>query len=157
MVEAGILRSFVKRLRLPNFESARDTAIAVLLGALLIWAGSVTLRDTSPAKAPPRINGAYTVTSGGDLTGKGKAIVTPQKIKIDGTFLDAQGNAVRFSSQLDFDSSTYRFNGSGSVGKVGATISGRVDADDKTLKKCRIVATYLTEDGKTGRIVGAKD
>ena len=145
----------MKRPRTLSFEAVRDTLLVVLLAGLLIWAGSVTLR--APANAPPRINGKYTVTFAGDLTGQGKAVVTPKKVKIDGTFVDEQGNNVKFSSQLDIDASSYRFQGSGSVGAAAATISGRLDADDKTLKKCRIVATYLTDDGKAGRIVGAKD
>ena len=142
---------------MPHFESVRDTAIAVLLAGVLVWTAAVRLPERRPAKAPPRINGAYTVTTAGDLTGKGKAVVSPKKVKIDGDFVDAHGNIVKFSSHVDIDASTYRFHGNGSVGSVGATISGRIDSDDKTLKKCRIVATYLTEDGKTGRIAGAKD
>jgi hypothetical protein len=147
----------VKETRAHRLESARDSLLAVLAAGLLLWAASVTLR--TPATPPPRVYGVYTLTlaDAGGGGGTGKAIITPRMVKIDGTVVDGQGNSVDFSAaKLDMDMSSYRFRGTGSLGGVAVTVSGRIDANDKTLKKCRVTATYLTADGKSGRIVGRK-
>jgi hypothetical protein len=145
----------VNGLRTHRFESARDALLAVLAAAFLLCVVSVTL--PAPASAPPRIYGAYTLRFGGAGAGQGKAVVTPKTVKIDATIIDEEGKSIVFSApNLSIDKSSYRFRGTASLGGVAVTISGRIDPDDKTLKTCRVVATYLTADGKSGRIVGRK-
>ena len=120
---------------------------------LTVCAGTPT--DVSPAKAPPRINGRYALTFAGDGTGSGDAVVTPKSVRITGTLTDDACNKISFSAPgLDIDSSTYRFTGTGTLGGNTVTVSGRLDADDKSIRKCRIVATFLASDGAAGRIAG---
>jgi hypothetical protein len=127
--------------------------IATLFAALLVFAGVVGLR--SPSKAGPKMNGAYDVQFAGCGTGTGKAVVTPKKVKIDGTITDKAGNVLTFSAaKLDIDMSTYHFKGEGTLEGSLVNISGRLDPDDASVKKCRISATFLAQDGKAGRVVG---
>ena len=86
--------------------------------------------------------------------GNGDAVVTPKTVRMTGVVPDAAGNDLQFSASLDIDSSTYRFTGTGTLGNQAVTVTGRLDADDKSIRNCRIVATYLASDGSAGRIAG---
>jgi hypothetical protein len=144
------------RRRSAQLPIARDALCVVCAAALLLWATTSAWRRT--AKAPPRLNGPYSVTFAGSVTGTGRAVVNPQKVRIDGTVRDAAGNELRFTvPDLDMDRSTYRFNGSGTVGSASVHISGRVDPDDTALGRCRLTATFLATDGTAGRVVGSHD
>ena len=144
------------RRRFAQLLIARDALCIACAAALLLWATSSAWHRS--AKAPPRLNGPYTVMFEGTVTGTGKAIVNPQKVKIDGVVRDAAGNQVRFSvPDLDMDRSTYRFNGGGTIGSTTVRVSGRVDPDDNALGRCRLTATFLAADGAAGRVVGAHD
>jgi hypothetical protein len=140
-------------------EVVRDVILIALVALALLWpplASPSDERRFDPGAAPPRVNGAYKVSFAGPGVGSGRAVVNPNRVKIDGTLTDAQGNETAFDApDLEMDRSTYRFKGTGTLGGVALTVSGRVDPDDKTLKKCRLVATFTTIDGRAGRIAGA--
>lgn len=109
----------------------------------------------APSAAPPRINGAYELTGKGPNVVIGKAVVSAQRVKVTGTMTDAAGNNLDFSApNLPLDRSTYRFTGTGTLGSSTATVSGRLDPDDQTVKKCRIVGTFVAADGNAGRFTG---
>jgi hypothetical protein len=138
-----------------KFEPARDALLSVLAATLLLWAAVISNR-AAPSVAPPKIHGKYELTFAGPGPGSGTAVVTPNAVKIDGTMTDAQGNEITFSAtKLPIDRSTYHFKGTGMLGNSPATITGRLDPDDATVKKCRIAATFVAADGRAGRIVGA--
>lgn len=82
-------------------------------------------------------------------------MVSAQRVRITGTMTDAAGNDIPFAApDLSIDRSTYRFTGSGALGLTTATVSGRLDPDDQTVKKCRIVGTFVATDGNAGRFTG---
>jgi hypothetical protein len=125
--------------------------------ATAILIGSSWLANRSPEAAPPKIFGAYRVTFAGTVNGEGKAVVNPNKVKIDGKLKDKHGKELDFSApNLDVDVSEYRFKGLGMLGGSPVKVSGRLDPDDKTLKKCRIAATFVGTDGNAGRVVGER-
>ena len=139
-----------------KFEPARDVLLSVLAATLLLWA-TVISKNPRPSVAAPKIHGRYELTFAGPGPGRGTAQVTPNAVKIDGTMKDAQGNEITFlAAKLPIDRSTYHFKGTGMLGNSPATITGRLDPDDATVKKCRIAATFVAADGRAGRIVGAK-
>ena len=139
-----------------KFELAKDALLCVTVAVALIWATAVK-NDRDPAKAGPKINGSYELIGGGVGIVRGKAVVTPKKVKINGTFRDTAGTDVPFdASDLTMDASTYRFKGNATVGNSTAVISGRLDPDDKTLQNCRITAIFLATDAKAGRIIGQR-
>jgi hypothetical protein len=136
-----------------SFEAWRDVTLVAFVLGLLVWAG--TAARVAPGAAPPRVNGKYSLTFAGDGMGSGDANVTPKKVKISGTVADATGSRLQFNADLEIDSSTYRFAGTGTLGSQTVSVSGRLDADDKSVRKCRVTATYLAADGTAGRIAGA--
>jgi hypothetical protein len=143
-----------RRRRIEMFETWRDGVLVAVVAALLVCAGVVGFR-MSPSKAGPKMNGRYEVKFAGCGTGTGSANVNPNFLKIDGTMQDPVGNVLTFSAKkLDFDASTYRFKGDGTLDGIPAKVSGRLDPDDTSVKKCRIVATFVADDGKAGRIAG---
>ena len=138
-----------------KFEPARDALLSVLAATLLLWA-AVIPKSATPSVAPPRIHGKYELKFAGPGPGRGTAVVTPNAVKIDGTMKDAQGNQITFSAaKLPIDRSTYHFKGTAMLGNSPATVSGRLDPDDATVRKCRISVTFVAADGRAGRIVGA--
>jgi hypothetical protein len=137
-----------------KFEPARDALLSALAATLLIWAAA-TSRTANPGAAPPKINGNYELTFGGPGRGSGTAKVAGKNVNVDGTMKDAQGNEIVFSAtKLTIDRSTYHFKGIGMLGNSPVTITGRLDPDDATLKRCRISATFVAADGRAGRFVG---
>jgi hypothetical protein len=138
--------------RTQRFDQWRDATLVAFTLGLLVWAGA-TARVAS-GTAPPRINGSYSLTFAGDVKGTGDAVVTPKSVRISGTVTDSAGNELQFSAPLDIDASTYRFSGTGTLGTQTVTVSGRLDPDDKSIHKCRIVATFVASEGPAGRIAG---
>jgi hypothetical protein len=143
-----------------HIDALRDVLLVVIAAVALLWpppSGSSDERLDLGA-APPRIYGAYKVTFAGFPgyeTGKGRAVVTPTRVKIDGTLSDAAGNQITVDApDLAIDRSSYRFKGTGTVGGVAMTIAGRLDADDRGIRKCRIVATFVATSGKAARVAG---
>jgi len=143
----------VQRWRVQSLP-ARDVTTSVVAGLLLIWAITATVR--APSTPPPRIHGAYRITFAGAVSGTGKAVVTPKSVKIDADVIDDQGARVAFSAtDLQMDGSAYRFRGFAALGGLSVQVAGRVDPGDSNVGKCRITATFLTYDGKGGRIAGS--
>ena len=137
-----------------SFQLARDVSLCVASAVVIVWSASIAFR--SPSAAPPRINGAYELTGSGPNSVSGRAVVSAQRVRITGTMSDASGRAISFSTRdLVLDRSTYRFTGAGTLGAASATVSGRLDPDDETVKKCRIVGTFTSSDGQAGRFAGA--
>ena len=140
--------------RSANLQFVKDTLVC-LGAAIAILVGSTWVADRSPSAPPPRINGSYRVKFAGTVNGEGKAVVSAKKVKLNGRLTDRTGNELDFSTpDLDLDASEYRFKGVGTLGGSPVKVSGRLDPDDKTLKKCRIVATFVASDGNAGRAVG---
>jgi hypothetical protein len=146
----------VNRPRFVNFDRTRDVIACVMAAALLLCAWRPATTPVANAAAPPRLHGAYKLTFVAlQGAGAGTAVVNPKWLKIDGNITDARGNKIAFSApKLDLDRSTYRFTGTATVGGSPAKISGRLDPDDRHLKRCRISASYLAVDGSAGRVVG---
>ena len=140
-----------------NLQVMQDALVCLMCAAAILLGGALVAVRT-PAAAHPKIYGSYKVVFAGSSNGTGKAVVTPKTVKLDGTLVDAQGKKFDFSAaSLAIDSSTYRFKGVGTLGGSPLKVSGRLDPDNKTLKQCRIVATFLAADGKVGRVVGKQD
>jgi hypothetical protein len=137
-----------------SFQLVRDVLLCVASAVVIIWSASLAAR--APAAAPPRINGAYELAGSGPNTVNGQAVVSAQRVRITGTVTDGSGSGIPFSApDLAIDRSTYRFTGTGTLGSTTATVSGRLDPDDQTVKKCRIVGTFACSDGQAGRFAGA--
>lgn len=133
----------------------RDVLLAIVSAAAILWLAPVGSAPTpDPAVAPPRINGAYDLEGAGPGVVVGRAVVSAQQVRVTGTYTDASGSAVPFSANLSMDRSTYRFKGTGAVGTSLAEVCGRVDPDDKSIKKCRVSGTFFAADGTTGRFMG---
>ena len=140
-----------------KFEPARDVLLSVLAASLLLWA-AVLSKTATPGVAPPKINGKYNLIFGGPGPGTGTAKVAGKNVSLEGTMKDAGGNEIVFTAtKLSIDRSTYHFKGTGMLGNSPAEVTGRLDPDDATVKKCRITATFLAADGRAGRIVGARE
>jgi hypothetical protein len=146
-----------RRRRIEIFETWRDGVLAIVVAALLVWAGVVGSR-IAPSKAGPKMNGTYEVKFAGCGSGTGKAVVNGggKRVTITGTLTDASGNVLPFNAdKLDIDGTTYHFRGEGTLDGSPVTITGRFDPDDTNVKKCRIAATFLAADGsRAGRVVG---
>jgi hypothetical protein len=137
-----------------SYQLVRDVLACAVSAIALIWAGAVAVRR-APSAAPPRINGAYELTGSGPNIVTGRAVVSAQHVRITGTMTDAAGNDIPFTApDLSIDRSTYRFTGSGTLGSTMASVCGRLDPDDATVKKCRIVGTFAATDGNAGRFTG---
>ena len=140
-----------RRIRL---SIVRDVVLAFASAGAVVWMAAVA--GHAPSAAPPRVNGAYELVGSGPSVVVGRAVVSAQRVRVDGVVIDAAGNRVPFvANDLAIDRSTYRFHGTGTFGSAIAKVAGRLDPDDKTIKKCRISGMFSAVDGNVGRFMGA--
>lgn len=133
----------------------QPTAVTLLACALIgLWFANGADADEEVAK--PVIYGAYAVTVAGDHSGKGNAAVSAAGVTINVQLVDADGNKGHMvATNLPLEKG--RFFGTATMFGESVKISGRVDPPGSTIvDKPRLVATYVTDSGKAGRLVGVR-
>ena len=99
------------------------------------------------------VTGTYTVQVAGFGKGTGTCTVTEQSVTVDCSVRDDAGNTHSLSAdKLDRDG--YRFHGRGTLGTTTVRISGRIDPPTPGQTLPRLLATFVTDDQRSGRIIG---
>jgi hypothetical protein len=135
-----------------NFIPGAAVAAAVLL---LISVGSAIVG--AKGKQPHKTDGTYEVSIGGYYAGTGTIGVASRAVSIAGkvTPRDMPDSTLDLSAPglpLDGD----HFEGTGTVGGKAVRVQGRLDgyAKEKHFKGARVLASYIDESGRRGRIAG---
>lgn len=121
----------------------------------------VTLLAAAPSFAKPGplpgTNGAYNVVFAGDYVGVGKAVAGAKSVKINANVKDDKTGAIVHFHVNNLDLEDGRFHGTGDIDGVVVNVSGRIEAPDGNLVvRARILISFVSADGKTGRICGEK-
>ena len=124
---------------------------------VLLLVAAAASRPTDLSAKPREINGDYNVVVGGMFKGRGVARIGGNNISIDGDITDTNGINGEYIFKTSIKKEN-RFAGTGTVMGQRARFTGRVDAPDdkreKAIKGTRITATFKTDDGRYGRIIG---
>ena len=138
------LRDYIQKLR--------GTTGTVVAMALLLWAAGVGGRGHNGDGAA--LEGTYDVQAGGCGVGKGTCDVQVKMVKVDCSMLDEQGAQIRLrANNLRRDKN--RFYGDGALDGMHARIAGRMDPASAAFPRPHLTATFLCDDGRAGRLVGA--
>jgi hypothetical protein len=130
----------------------REATSVVVAAALLLYAVSAG----HESGAPGEIKGNYKVQVAGYGKGKGTCVVSAKGVSVDCTIRDPNGDEqVLTGSDLKLEGN--RFRGDGTLDGVKCRISGRVEQPTATTKTPRFLATFVSGDGRGGRLVGTRD
>jgi hypothetical protein len=132
----------------------RGAANVVVAAALVLWA--VGVRERGGVGVPSAFEGTYKVQAVGYGSGEGTCDVQVKLVRIDCKIRDDAGNEQQLrASNLKRENN--RFRGDGALDGVYVRISGRVDPPGKAFTNPHLVATFVAEDGRSGRVVGMLD
>ena len=124
---------------------------------VVLLVAAVASRPTDLSAKPRDPNGDYNVVVGGMFKGRGVARIGANNISIDGDITDTNGINGEYNVKTSIMTEN-RFAGIGTVMGQRARFTGRVDTPDdkreKAIKGTRITATFKTDDGRYGRIIG---
>lgn len=128
--------------------------LSILLG-VLIAASAIT--PTPVTGRPRNTGGSYSVVVAGHFKGPGTASISGTSLTVTANVTGQKGvtGQLTFSAPIRAD---HRFSVTGSVINQSAVFTGRIDAPDdqkeRGIKGVRISATFKTNDGRFGRIIG---
>ena len=128
----------------------RGVTSTVAAAALVLYAITIGLR---PAAPPTSILGSYKVQVAGYGKGTGTCTVGAKTVDVNCVIRDVNGNSQTLSAaSLKLDG--YRFKGNGTLDGMNTRISGRIDPPTAKQPLPRLLATFVADDGRTGRVLG---